>query len=169
MRLKPILIHWSRSTPQNQDILPRDYFNVQAYGIQCQIRDAQTWQIIYQVLTHPLWFPLLCLIFTPFLAFVLIKREARKGHEENHRILVVLVITYFSMFFYDLINYGSQDNHDLNYTHAKSIQLYNQDKVQESALELTLVFNHWGRPFVAFVRNIFCLSVMYKQDTNKMY
>ena len=81
-------INFFRTIPRNQDVLPRDYFQLQALGIQCYIRDAPAWQLIYQVLTHPIWFPLFCLIFTPLLAFVLIKREV-KGHQcqQNHRIL----------------------------------------------------------------------------------
>ena len=158
------------SIPEEQDILPRDFFRVQAFGIQCQIRDVKTWQSIFQVLTHPIWFPLFCLIFIPFLTISLIRRETKSSnnsqnnYKNNHRILVILIVTYSALFFYDLIQFGTQeDNSLLNCTQAQNIKVFNQYGHQEIILQLTYVFQHWSRPFSAFIRNILCLSVILKK------
>ena len=158
------------SIPEEQDILPRDFFRVQAFGIQCQIRDVKTWQSIFQVLTHPIWFPLFCLIFIPFLTMSLIRRETKSSnnnqnnYKHNHRILVILIVTYSALFFYDLIQFGTQeDNSLLNCTQAQNIKVFNQYGHQEIILQLTYVFQHWSRPFSAFIRNILCLSVILKK------
>ena len=156
------------SIPEEQDILPRDFFRVQAFGIQCQIHDVKTWQSIFQVLTHPIWFPLFCLIFIPFLTISLIRRETKSNqlrhYKNNHQILVILIVTYSLLFFYDLIQFGTlEDDSLLNCTQAQNIKVFNQYGHQETILQLTYVFQHWSRPFSAFIRNILCLSVILKK------
>ena len=100
----------------------------------------------------------------------LIRRETKSSnnnqnnYRHNHRILVILIVTYSALFFYDLIQFGTQeDNSLLNCTQAQNIKVFNQYGHQEIILQLTYVFQHWSRPFSAFIRNILCLGVILKK------
>ena len=103
-----------------------------------------------------------CTIF-PFLAHCEIKGNQLRYYN-NHQILVILIVTYSFLFFYDLIQFGTLDeDSQLNCTQAQNIKVFNQYGHQETILQLTYVFQHWSRPFSAFIRNILCLGVILKK------
>ena len=101
--------------------------------------------------------------FFPFLAHCETKGNQLRYYN-NHQILVILIVTYSFLFFYDLIQFGTLDeDSQLNCTQTQNIKVFNQYGHQETILQLTYVFQHWSRPFSAFIRNIFCLGVILKK------
>ena len=67
---------------EDSTLHPRDISDLPYIGLQCQIPESpwislEIWKMTIQALSHPLWFPMLCLAFTPILAFVLIGWEVK--------------------------------------------------------------------------------------------
>ena len=100
-----------RSDSENLKIEPRNILDYSHNGLQCQIPETkmqifEAWKSLLQALTHPIWYPLFCLAFTPFLAFLLIGWEV-KGYFKSLRIVGILIPIYFAVFFVDLVQFST--------------------------------------------------------------
>ncbi len=146
-----------------------------------------TWWIkIFYGLSHPLWFPLLCLAILPVVAFVHIKviplnnleqaphvvfpfqieldtQKSREFHQQSgnqtQMISVALLFIYYVVFLYDLIKYCYDDpDSDANivFTHAIDHEEY--------GLQVVYIFHHWSRPLASVVRNCAVLKMLHSFD-----
>ena len=128
--------------------------------------------MLIQALSHPLWFPLLCLAFTPILAFLLIGWEVT-GQNINDRFtntkpIGILLSIYFLLFFYDLLQFASKtDRTKLFFTHTNSVEILNPSGNSTKELYLIYVFHHWSRPLAACIRNLLCLCTSGKTYCQK--
>ena len=75
-------LYFISNLQEDSTLHPRDISDLPYIGLQCQIPESpwislEIWKMTIQALSHPLWFPMLCLAFTPILAFVLIGWEVK--------------------------------------------------------------------------------------------
>ena len=143
-----------------------------ANGLMCQIPETkvqllEAWKSFLQALTHPLWYPIFCLAFTPFLAFLLIGWEV-KGYFKSLRIVGILLPVYFVVFFVDLLQFSVHGDDTDSFTHAKIIELRNQYGHVNRTLQIVYVFHHWSRLVASYVRNVLCIISITKNQERKV-
>ena len=141
-------------------------------GLMCQIPETQiqileAWKSFVQALTHPLWYPMFCLAFTPFLAFLMIGWEV-KGYFKSLRIVGILIPVYFVIFFVDLLQFSVHGDDTNSFTHAKIIELRNQFGHVNRTLHMVYVFHHWSRLMASCLRNVFCIVSIAKGKARRI-
>ena len=163
---------------EEKSIHPRDAFDLPYIGLQCQISETpwkilEFWKMLIQALSHPLWFPMLCLAFTPILAFLLIGWEVT-GQNVNDRFtntkpIGILLSIYVLVFFYDLLQFATKtDSTKFLFTHTNSVQFLDSSGNSVKQLLIIYVFHHWSRPLAACVRNLMCLCTNRRMNCQKM-
>ena len=150
-----------RDSDENEYVHPREIFDLPYKGLECQIPSSSSkmvefWKILLQALSHPLWFPMLCLAFTPILAFILIKWEVEgdTSRLQSSKIIVILLFVYFAIFFFDLVQFATDSGENASiFTHIRRLNV-----IDENDLIVTYVFHHWSRPLAALIRNLMCFQ-----------
>lgn len=159
---------------ESSHLHPGNLYDMPYKGLECQIPTSnwkliEAWKTILQALSHPLWFPLLCLAITPVIAFILITWEMTgfntssktRSTLKSKKMIGSLLCIYFILFFFDLIQFATQPNAgtELEFTHAQRIQ---SGINQRNDLILVYVFHHWTRPMASCIRNLLCMIFIIK-------
>ena len=71
--------------------------------------------------------------------------------QPNFRLLVGLLVIYYTIFIYDLFSVGDADSDNLDYSHATRRA---DDGGGDASLELVYVCHHWTRAFGSVLRNV---------------
>ena len=74
-----------------------------------------------------------------------------KLFQPNFRLLVGLLVIYYTIFIYDLFSVGDTDSDNLDYSHATRRA---DDGGSNASLELVYVCHHWTRAFGSVLRNV---------------